>query len=186
MSSQTPDPPGPDEAIPADVVIARAVKAHTRALLAVLAVPLVLAGLGAAALSMAGPYGQDPPAVAGVSMIAQGQLLGVIAGILVGRGLFTLLSGAGTPGSTASRRAAGSGQPVKVLTRTIQNLATMIKVIGAAAVLGVVVWAFIDLSALVGAIVGAILVAQVAVVVALVRVGILHRALSTLPQPPST
>lgn len=180
-----PAPAAVPPAIPADVVIARAVRAHTRALIVVLAAPLVLAGLGAAALSMAGPYGQDPPAVAGVTMIAQGQVLGVVAGVLVGRGLLTLLRAAGAPGSTASRKSVESGRPVQVLTRTIKNLATMIRVIIIAAVLGIVVWAIIDFSALAGAIVGAVLVAQVAVVVALARVGVLHRTLNTLPGAPT-
>lgn len=191
MNQDPPDPTTSDAAVPAepmpaDVIIARAVKAHTRALVAVLAAPLVLAGLGAAALSMAGPYRQDPPAVAGVTMIAQGQVLGLIAGILVGRGLFVLLSGAGTPGSAASRRAVATGRPVQVLRRTLKNLATMIRIIIIAALVGIVVWAVIDLSAIAGAIVGAVLVAQVAVVIALVRVGILHRTLATLPAPPGT
>lgn len=180
-----PDPAGATGPLPADVVIARAVRAHTRALLIVLAAPLVLAGLGAAALSMAGPYGQDPPAVAGVTMIAQGQILGVITGVLVGRGLYALLSGSGTPGSADSRKAVRSGHPIRVLTRTIKHMSTMIRVIIVAAVLGIVVWAIIDLSALAGAIVGAVLVAQVAVVVALARVVVLHRTLMTLPGAPT-
>lgn len=167
--------------MPADVVIARAIKAHTRALLVVLAAPLVLAGLGAAALSLAGPYGSDPPAVAGVTMIAQGQLLGLIAAGLVARGLVDLLRGSGTPGSAEAQRSADSGRPVRVLTRTMTNLSVMVKVTLAAAAVGVLVWAVIDIAALAGAVVGAVLVAQVAVVIALARVSVLHRTASTLP-----
>lgn len=181
MNDHQAGPGTPAGKMPADVVIARAIRAHTRAFLVVLAAPIVLAGLGAAALSMAGPYQQDPPAVAGVTMIAQGQVLGVIAAVLVGRGLVNLLSESPAPGSTAATQLADSGRPVQVLRRTTRHLATMIRIIIVAAVVGVVVWAIINLSALAGAVVGAVLVAQVAVVVALARVGILHRTLLTLP-----
>ena len=167
--------------MPADVVIARAIRAHTRTFLVVLAAPIVLAGLGAAALGMAGPYQQDPPVVAGLTMLGLGQLLGVIAAIVIGRGLYELLSASGTPGSPDSQQAAQRGQPARVLARTTAHLATMVKIIIAGAVVGVVAWAIIDLSALAGAIVGAVLVAQVAVVVALARVSVLHRTLTTLP-----
>lgn len=183
MSSSPTTPEGPGEVMPADVVVARAIKAHTRALLVILAAPLVLAGLGAAALSLAGPYGSDPPAIAGVTMIAQGQVLGLIAAGLVGKGLADLLRRSGTPGSTDARRLAASGTAGRVLSRTMNQLATMVKVILVAAVVGIVVWAAIDLSALAGAVVGAVLVAQVAVVVALARVGVLHRTARSLPGP---
>ncbi|HLS26191.1 MAG TPA: hypothetical protein VK063_09995, partial [Beutenbergiaceae bacterium] len=76
-----------------------------------------------------------------------------------------------------------SGRPVRVLTRTMNNLSVMVKVTLAAAVVGILVWAVIDITALAGAVVGAVLVAQVAVVMALARVSVLHRAASALPGP---
>src|SRR5699024_2920944 len=105
------------------------------------------------------------------------------AAILIGRGMYSLLSSADIPGSASSRQVVAEGLPVRVLRRTIANLATMIKVILAAAVAGVVIWAIIDVAALAGAIVGAVLVAQLAVVVALARVAVLHRTLTSLPDP---
>lgn len=172
-----------EPAMPSDVVIARSVRAHTRALVVVLVAPLVLAGLAAAALSMAGGYRPDPPLTAGISMVVLGQVLALAAAVIIGRGLLDLLRGAGTPGSPQSQRAAVRGQPNRVLDRTVSRLALMIRVIVAAAVLGIAAWALVDSSGVVGAVVGAVLIAQVAVVVAVVRVSILHRTLHTLPAP---
>src|SRR5699024_5840374 len=123
MNTEGPGSPAVPGPLPADVVIARSIKAHTRALLVVLAAPVVLAGLGVAALSLAGEHGQAPPAVAGVTMIAQGQVLGVVAAILIGRGMYSLLSSADIPGSASSRQVVAEGLPVRVLRRTIANLA---------------------------------------------------------------
>lgn len=163
--------------MPADVVIARVVKAHTRALLAIAAAAVLLALLGTAALSLAGTHGRDAPMIAGLTLLGAGQLLAICGAALVLRGLLKVLGRAGEPGSAEAARAAQQGRPVAVLRATSKNLVTLIKVIIATAILGIVVWTIVNSAGVVGAIVGAVLIVQVAVIVALVRVGILHGAL---------
>lgn len=169
--------------MPSDVVIARVVKAHTRALLALAGTAVMLALLGVAALSLAGAHGRDAPMIAGLTLLGAGGALALVAAGVVLRGLLQVLRGSGEPGSRQARTAARAGRPVEVLQSTTAALLTVIKIVIATAVTGIVIWAFIDPSGVIGAVVGAILVVQVAVFVGLIRVGILHRALQGLDTP---
>lgn len=166
--------------MPADVVIARVVKAHTRTLLALVGAAVLLALLGTAALGLAGTHGRDAPMIAGLTLLGAGQLLALCGAVLALRGLLKMLRQAGEPGSADAAHAVRQGRPVAVLQATSRHLVTLIKVIIATAILGIVAWAIINTAGLAGAIVGALLVVQVAVIVALVRVGILHRTLRGL------
>lgn len=183
-SASSPEPPG-QPAVPADVVIARVVKAHTRALVALAGTAVLLALLGVAALSLAGAHGRDAPMLAGLTLLGAGQLLAMCAAAVVLRGLLRILRGSGEPGSPQAAQAARNGQPAHVLRGTATAMVTMIKIVLATAVLGIIAWAVLNPGGLIGAIVGAILVVQVAVFIGLIRAGVLHRSLNTLHLPPA-
>ncbi|WP_163540760.1 hypothetical protein [Occultella kanbiaonis] len=170
---QSPEPGAPADDAPADVVIARGVQAHTRTLLAMCAVAVVLGFIGAGALSMAGPQGRDLPMVAGFTLLAAGQLLAITGAVLAGIGLATILRGVGEPGSTDSADAARQHLPARTVERTARRLALLLRVVVAAAIVGVAVWAIAAPAGLLGAVVGAVLTIQVAVVIAIVRVKVL-------------
>ena len=169
--------------MPPDVVIARVVKAHTRAMLALAGSAIMLALLGVAALSLAGAHGRDAPMIAGLTLLSAGGVLALVAAAVVLRGLLRVLRHSGEPGSRQARTTARAGQPLEVLQATTATLLTVIKIVIATAVAGIVIWAFVAPSGVVGAVVGAILVVQVAVFVGLIRVGILHRALHSMDAP---
>ncbi|CAM3410404.1 hypothetical protein OCAE111667_08330 [Occultella aeris] len=170
---QPPESGTPADDAPADVVIARGVQAHTRTLLAMCAVAVVLGFIGAGALSMAGPQGRDLPMVAGFTLLAVGQLLAITGAVLAGIGLAAILRGVGEPGSTDSADAGRRRLPARTVERTARSFALLLRVVVVAAIGGVAVWAIAAPAGLLGAVVGAVLTIQVAVVIAIVRVKVL-------------
>src|SRR5690625_7787914 len=95
--------------MPPDVVIARVVKAHTRALLALAGTAIMLALLGVAALSLAGAHGRDAPMIAGLTLLSAGGALALVAAAVVLRGLVRVLRDSGEPGRRQARNTAGGG-----------------------------------------------------------------------------
>ncbi|TDE91683.1 hypothetical protein EXU48_16255 [Occultella glacieicola] len=180
MTSPSPAPESGSAPVgtPADVVISRAVQAHTRTLLAMCAVALVLGLIGAGALSMAGQQGRDLPMIAGLTLLGAGQLLAITGAVVAGLGLATILRGVGEPGSPDSRGAARSHLPTRTVEHTARRLAILLRVVVAAAVVGVAAWAIAAPAGLLGAAVGAVLTLQVAVVLAIVRVRVLLAPMS--------
>lgn len=162
------------ESAPADVLIARAVRAHTRALVTLAAAVLVLAAIGAGALSFAGPDLRTPPITAGLSMLAVGQVCALIAAAIAGIGLLRVLREVGEPGSEDSAEAARSNVPRQAIRTTAARFAILMRVIVGACVLVITVWALADMAGVLGAIVGAVVVLQVAVALALLRVHLLR------------
>ena len=158
-----------------DVAIARALRAHTLTMLAMCATCLVLALVGAGALSMAGDQRTDVRVVAGLTMLGAGQLLAIVAAVIAGLGWLAIARGVGDPGSRTSKDAARRHLPQQQTTRTARRLALLLRVVAALAVVGVTVWAIADIDAVIGAVVGAVLLVQVAVVLAIVRVNLLLR-----------
>ncbi len=158
-----------------DVAIARALRAHTLTLVAMCVTCLVLALVGAGALSMAGEHRTDVRVLAGLTMLAAAQLLAIVAAVVSALGWWAIASGVGDPGSRTSRDAARRNLPGQQTARTARRLALLLRVVVALAVVGVTVWAVVDISAIVGAVVGAVLLVQVAVVLAIVRVNVLLR-----------
>lgn len=160
---------------PDDVAIARSLRAHTRTLLAMCLTCGVLALVGAGALSMAGEHRTDVRVLAGLSMLAAGQALAIVAAVLAAIGWLTVVRGVGEPGSSSSQQAARQHLPQAQVAQTARRLALLLRVIVAIAVIGVTAWAIAALDALIGALVGAVLLLQVAVVLAIVRVNLLLR-----------
>lgn len=158
-----------------DVAIARALRAHTRTLLAMCATCLVLALVGAGALSMAGDQRTDVRVLAGLTMLGTAQLAAIAAAVLAAVGWLTIARGVGEPGSRTSQDAARRRLPEQQTARTARRLALLLRVVVALAVVGVTIWAVVDIGAVLGALVGAVLLVQVAVVLAIVRVSVLLR-----------
>lgn len=162
------------ETAPADVQIARAVRAHTRALVTLAAAAVVLAAIGAAALSFAGDDLRTPPITAGLSMLAVGQVCALIAAAIAGLGLIRVLREVGEPGSDDSAAAARSKVPSEAIRATASRFAILMRVIVGACVLVISVWAIANTAGIVGAAVGAVVVLQVVVALALLRVHLLR------------
>lgn len=158
-----------------DVAIARALRAHTRTLLLMCATCAVLALVGTGALSMAGQYRSDARIVAGLTMLGGAQLLAIAAAVIAGVGWLTIARGVGEPGSRTSQDAARRDLPERAVSGTARRLAVLLRVIVATAVVGVTIWAIVDIGAVIGAAVGAVLLVQVGVVLAIVRVNVLLR-----------
>ncbi|QOR70081.1 hypothetical protein IM660_15825 [Ruania alkalisoli] len=163
----------PSGTLPPDVVIARTLRAHTRTLVAMCTMVVVLMLIGAGALSMAGGNAGDPRVVAGLTMLGAGQVLALAAAAFAGAGWLHIVRAVGTPGSTQSARAVADGIPVEQVQVTGRRLALLLRVTLGVAVLGVTAWAVIAVEGVIGAAVGAVLVAQVAVVITLVRTHLL-------------
>ncbi|UFU02521.1 hypothetical protein LQF12_13630 [Ruania suaedae] len=155
--------------LPPDVAIARALRAHTRTLVAMCALVLVLTLIGAGALSMAGGGADDPRVQAGLTLLGSGQLVALLAAAVAGAGWLTVVRSVGAPGSDVSVRAVAAGVPRAQVEATGRRLAWAMRSAVAVAVLGVCAWAVFAVDAVVGAAVGAVLVVQVALVIALVR-----------------
>lgn len=162
------------ESVPADVVIARSVRAHTRALITLALACLVLAGIGAAALSLAGEDLRTPPITAGLSMLALGQVCALVAAAIAGLGLVRVLREVGEPGSDESAAAARSQVPRAAVRTTAARFAILMRVIVGACVLAISVWALADTAGIVGAVVGAVVTMQLVVALALLRVHLLR------------
>ena len=79
-----------DDAALEDVAIARALRAHTRTLLLMCATCLVLALVGAGALSMAGVHRTDLRVLAGLTMLGVAQLLAIVAAVVAALGWLTI------------------------------------------------------------------------------------------------
>ncbi|WP_139177492.1 hypothetical protein [Ruania alba] len=161
--------------LPPDVVIARALRAHTRTLFAMCGMALVLTLIGTGALQMAGQEWDDQRVLAGLSMLAAGQLLAIVAAVLAGVGWIGLVRRIGAPGSAETVRAVTDGVPRRQVEVTARRLALLLRVALAVAVAGVTAWVIAEPAGLIGAVVGAVLVVQVAVVIAIVRVSVLVR-----------
>lgn len=162
------------EPVPADVVISRAVRAHTRALAGLAGACVVIAIIGVAALSFAGPDLRTPAISAGLSLLGIGQVCALAGAAVAGMGLVTVLREVGEPGSADSRDAVGADLPRATTRRTAGRLAVLMRVTVAACVLAITVWALADVGALVGAIVGALVTLQLVVVLAILRVHMLR------------
>ncbi|UFU05845.1 hypothetical protein [Ruania halotolerans] len=160
---------------PPDVVIARALRAHTRTLLAMCTMAVVLALIGAGALQMAGPNWDDLRILAGLTMLGSGQLLAIVAAIVSAVGWIGLVRAVGAPGTAESTRAVTEGLPRRQVETTARRLALLIRVTLAVAAVGITVWVLAAPGGVIGAAVGAVLVLQVAVVIAIVRVSVLVR-----------
>lgn len=162
------------EPAPADVVISRAVRAHTRALATLAGACVVIAVIGVAALSFAGQDLRTAPITAGLTMLGIGQVCALAGAAIAGIGLVRVLREIGEPGSDESRDAVGSDLPRAAVRRTAGRLAVLMRVTVAACVLAVTIWAIADPAGLVGAIVGALVTVQVVVVLAVLRVNMLR------------
>lgn len=162
------------ETAPADVLIARSVRAHTRALVTLAVAVIVLAGIGAAALSLAGDDLRTPPIVAGLSMLAVGQLCALVAAAIAGGGLARVLRQVGEPGSEDSAAAARTDVPHAAIRSTAARFAILMRVIVGACVLVITVWVLADTAGIVGAVVGAVVVLQLVVALALLRIHLLR------------
>jgi len=162
------------ETVPADVLIARAVRAHTRALVTLAAACVVLAGIGTAALSLAGEDLRTPPITAGLSVLAVAQVCALIAAGIAGLGLMRVLHEVGEPGSEDSAVAVRSHVPVDATRRTAARFAMLMRVIVGACVLVITVWAVADTAGVLGAVIGAAVTVQLVVVLAVLRVHLLR------------
>lgn len=162
------------EPAPADVVISRAVRAHTRALATLAGACVVIAVIGVAALSFAGNDLRTPPITAGLSLLGLGQLCALAGAAIAGVGLVTVLREVGEPGSDDSRDAVRSDLPRAITRTTAARLAVLMRITVAACVLAITVWALADGTAVVGAVVGALVTLQLVVVLAVLRVHMLR------------
>lgn len=171
------------ENAPADVLIARAVRAHTRTLAALALSCVVLAGIGVGALSLAGPNRGDPPITAGLVLLGIGQLCALASAGVAALGLVRVLREVGEPGSPDSVDAARTDVPRRAVRSTAARLAIAMRVTVGACVLGITVWALADPSGVVGAVVGTLVVLQLVVVLALIRVHLLR---SVPPREPAS
>lgn len=164
---------------PADVLVARAVRAHTQALLIMTVAVLLLALIGVGALSFAGQDRSTAPITAGLTLLGVGQLAALAGAAIAGYGLVQLLRSIGEPGSTHSAAAAVSQIPSAELRATASRLALLMRIVLGACVLVIATWAIADPTGLLGAAIGAVLALQVLVAIALVRVQLLRRVSST-------
>lgn len=144
--------------VAADVALSRAVRGHG-VLVAVGAGLALLFGLiAAAAVAMAGTRAGDPPIVAGVSALGVGALAGLVAAGLTLVTQLRLLRA--EPDLVAAQAAArATGARIGLIQRGL--LAALVIVVAA--------WAFVDVDGLLGALVGAAVAAQAALVLALAR-----------------
>lgn len=173
-----PSPAEPGADLPADVVIARAVRSHTRTLAAVAGVCLLFALVGVGALSMAGENATDAPVLAGLTQLGVGQVCALAAAAIAGIGLVTVLRGVGEPGSADSASAARRRLPSSVTRTTAARLAILMRVTVGALVLTITVWALANPAGIIGSVIGALVAVQLVVVLALLRVHLLR---STTP-----
>ncbi|GAB2609846.1 hypothetical protein [Pseudactinotalea suaedae] len=162
------------ETVPADVLIARAVRAHTRALVTLAAACVVLAGIGTAALSLAGEDLRTPPITAGLSVLGVAQVCALVAAGIAGLGLLRVLREVGEPGSHDSAAAVRSHVPVDAIRRTAARFAILMRVIVGACVLVIAVWAVADAAGIIGAVIGAVVTLQLVVALAVLRVHLLR------------
>lgn len=162
------------EPVPDDVLIARAVRAHTRALLTMALAVLVLAIIGVAALSLAGADRSTAPIMAGLTLLGVGQLSALVAAGIAGAGLVRVLRDVGEPGSADSAAAVRSDVPRAAVRTTAARFAVLMRVILGACVLTIAVWALANTAGIVGAVVGALVTVQVVVALALLRVHLLR------------
>jgi hypothetical protein len=162
------------ETVPADVLIARAVRAHTRALVTLAAACVVLAGIGTAALSLAGEDLRTPPIMAGLSVLGVAQVCALVAAGIAGMGLVRVLREVGEPGSDDSAAAVRSHVPVDAIRRTAARFAMLMRVIVGACVLVITVWAVADAAGVLGAVIGAVVTLQLVVALAVLRVHLLR------------
>lgn len=162
------------EQTPPDVVISRSVRVHTRALATLAGVCVAFAIIGIAALSLAGDDLRTPPITAGLSLLAVGQLCALGGAAIAGLGLASVLREVGEPGSGASVEAVRANRPRTAVRTTASRFALLMRVTVAACVLAVTAWAVIDSSAILGAVVGALVTLQLGVALALLRVHVLR------------
>lgn len=160
--------------VPADVLIARAVRAHTRALATMAGACLVLALIGVAALSLAGEDMTTPPVTAGLTLLGVGQVCALIAAAVAGFGLARVLRDVGEPGSDDSADAVRADIPRATVRATASRFAILMRVTVGGCVLAITVWAIANPAALLGAVVGALVTLQLVVALALLRVHLLR------------
>src|SRR5690606_14931137 len=128
-----PPPPraptlGRVERVPPDVVIARAVRAHTRTLVALAGACLALAAVGLGGLSLAGDDLRTPPSTAGLTLLGVGQGCALASSAVAGVGLVRVLRGVGEPGSDASSDAVREDVPRTTTRATASRLAVLMRI----------------------------------------------------------
>lgn len=160
--------------MPPDVVIARAVRAHTRTLVALAGACLALAAVGLGGLSLAGDDLRTPPITTGLTLLGVGQVCALASAAVAGVGLVRVLRGVGEPGSDASSDAVREDVPRTTTRATASRLAVLMRITLGACVLAITVWALVASAGLLGAFVGALVTAQLVVVLALLRVHLLR------------
>lgn len=184
----------PPEELPRDVVVARTLNAHLRALLMLCGLCVVLTLIGAAALQLAGGVGGG---IDGGSADSGASTSGSVDGGTTGKdstgsspgmdpriqaGLSLLLAGqvltilaavTVAAGWFATARAArGSTTSAAVhahRTTTAQRLGLLMRLTAVVGVAGVTLWVLLDIASLAGAVVGAVLLLQVLLVLVLLR-----------------
>lgn len=162
------------EPVPADVLISRAVRGHTRALLALVVACLVLALIAIGALALAGADRATAPITAGLSLLGVGQLGALATAAIAGVGLVRVLRGVGEPGSSDSAAAAQADLPRRVTRATASRFALSMRLIVGACILMIAVWALANPAGIVGAVIGALVTVQLVVALALLRVHLLR------------
>ncbi|MFV0252864.1 MAG: hypothetical protein ACK5H2_05955 [Beutenbergiaceae bacterium] len=162
------------ECVPADVLIARAVRGHTQALMIMVVAVLVLAFIAIGALSFAGEDRSTAPITAGLSLLGVGQLAALAGAAVAGLGLAQILREVGEPGSVDSATAARAQLPTSLIRSTASRFALLMRIGLGACVLAIAVWALADPAGILGAVIGALVAVQVLVALALVRVQLLR------------
>lgn len=162
------------ETVPDDVVIARAVRVHVRALATLAGVCVLLALVAVGALSLAGADRQTPPITAGLSLLGVGQVCALAAAGMTGAGLVRVLRDVGEPGAGRSAAAVRADMPRQVVRATAARFAILMRVTVGACVLAITVWALADTGAVLGAVVGTLVTLQLVVALAVLRVHLLR------------
>ncbi|MDD9207747.1 hypothetical protein PU560_14925 [Georgenia sp. 10Sc9-8] len=139
----TPARPPTDD-VPEDVAVARSLRALRGALLATVGACLVLGALAVGVVVLTGT--DDALLWPGLSLLAVGQLLALVAAAVVALGLRSVLVG---------------GLPAAALARTASRLRRLARLVVVACVVGVVVWGLVRPEALVVTVACALVVAQV-------------------------
>src|SRR5699024_2004756 len=105
--------------------------------------------------------GMDPRIQAGLSLLLAGQVITILAAVIVAAGWFA-----------TARTAKGSTTSAAVhahRTTTAQRLGLLMRLTAVVGVAGVTLWVLLDIAALAGAVVGTVLLLQVLLVLVLLR-----------------
>lgn len=151
---------------PPDVIVAGTIRALTRALLAAC---LAAGALGVGAVAVLTLAGGSATGLAPVlSLLALGQVAALASAVVAGLGLRATLRdpAGGPPGGDATSEDAARARAARGV--TARRLAVLARVTLAACVVAVAAWALVDPGAVLGALAGAVVAAQVAVLAEIV------------------